>query len=84
MRVCDKMQRISVFKFFAIELRMILMVHLYNGLRLNVNIPVESQFRTSSFMAIVMLVLPGSIYVIVAIELCMTLTLLFSMGQGKM
>ena len=49
----------------------------------NVNMPIESHYRTLYLIAFVMFALSATAYEIFGFEICMTLILTFSMGIGQ-
>ena len=55
----------------------------YNGPVLNLNMPIEWPCATYNLLAIAMLALSVTVSVILAVEMCMTLNLIFRMNQGQ-
>ena len=71
------------YRIFRNRIENYLDLDLYNGLMLNINIPIESQYATSYVFGN-MLVLYVTICEIFTVEICMTLTMTFRMSQGQL
>ena len=59
---------VTIYEIFKIEISMTLDPHLYNELRSNINMAIESTYMTSYLMKIVMFAISGIIYKIFANE----------------